>query len=472
VAGTTAPIAAILIGALVEGACVTTSLTFLAMLTSPLGADTVTESDSPRREHIVTSTADAGEGSLRQALLDARASPGADTISFDPELFAEPKIIVLAHELPTLTTDLVLNGYIPDRLWQASGVTVDGGGRFGVFRVGPGARVEIRHLTIAAGRRGSGAGVINRGRLVLHGVTLRGNRARGDGGAVANLGGELVVINSTFAANSAARRGGGLANLEGAVTVTQCTFSDNRARRGGGLYNAGRLLLRNSVLANSVAGGDCASAGGLDPASSHNLIEANGGCGASLTTADPLLETLAFYNGPTPTYALAAGSPAINRADSAAAIDAPGAPLVWDQRGEGDPRFVGGFADLGAFEHQRLPVLEVDTKDDNALRGCTPSGAADCPLRGAIELANATPMPDVVRFDSRVFAEPQTLRLAEPLPEVAHDLTLDASDTGGVKLEVPGGLSAWRTAPGAELRLAGVAIRTRASPTVHAPAAW
>ena len=49
-------------------------LTLIVSLTaSPLFAATFT----------VTNTADSGAGSLRQAILDANANPGADTIAFD-----------------------------------------------------------------------------------------------------------------------------------------------------------------------------------------------------------------------------------------------------------------------------------------------------------------------------------------------------------------------------------------------------
>src|SRR5262245_30522759 len=43
----------------------------------------------------VANTADAGAGSLRQAILDANAAPGADTITFDPAAFATPRTITL-----------------------------------------------------------------------------------------------------------------------------------------------------------------------------------------------------------------------------------------------------------------------------------------------------------------------------------------------------------------------------------------
>ncbi len=47
--------------------------------------------------------------------------------------------------------------------------------------------------------------------------------------------------------------------------------------------------------------------------------------------------------------------------DNGAAVDEHGEPLRWDQRGNGDPRFVAGITDVGAFERQAFALLVVDT---------------------------------------------------------------------------------------------------------------
>ena len=58
----------------------------------------------------VTTTADSGKGSLRQAILDANASPGADTITFGIPGAGEQRI-VLATELPAITDVVTISGY-------------------------------------------------------------------------------------------------------------------------------------------------------------------------------------------------------------------------------------------------------------------------------------------------------------------------------------------------------------------------
>ncbi|MHB8810437.1 MAG: hypothetical protein ACYC9M_10545 [Desulfobulbaceae bacterium] len=57
----------------------------------------------------VTSTADAGAGSLRQTIVDAAAS---DTIDFDPTTFpsASPATITLTSALPTINKPLTIDG--------------------------------------------------------------------------------------------------------------------------------------------------------------------------------------------------------------------------------------------------------------------------------------------------------------------------------------------------------------------------
>jgi predicted outer membrane repeat protein len=420
------------------------------------GAEQDPEPAEELPELVVTTAEDAGAGSLRKTIIEAESRPGPDSILFDREIFSEPQFIALESPLPEITSEITIDGYIPDRLWKSNGVTVSGSGQFPVFRVGAGALVTLRYLTVADGCGQDGGGIVNLGKLVVYGVTFLDNQAEREGGAIANLGGDVTVINSTFAGNQALGSGGAFASTSGRATITNCTFSENSAGTGGAVYNDDQLLLRNTILANSPIGGDCASEGILDPASTRNLIEDNRGCGTPISTEDPNLEPLGYYNGPAKTFPVGAGSPAVNLGDNEAALDENGDLLVWDQRGSGDPRFVAGFTDLGAFEHQRHPYLSVDTLEDTRLRACTRAGAADCPLRGAIEIANTRPERDIITFDPRVFAEPQTLLLTRPLPEVTSPLTLDAAGTGGVRLAADGGFTVLTVSPGTAFELVDV----------------
>lgn len=407
---------------------------------------------------VVNNAADSGGGSLRQAILDASAQPGPHTIRLDPAVFSEQKVLRLAAELPALTGELTIDGRIEGVLWRATGLQIAAEARGRIFSVAEGARVTISALTLTGGRAEDGGAILNRGNLALKESTLTGNVATRDGGAVANEEGTLTVVNSTFAENTAERLGGGLSSRGGSVTVTSSTFSGNAAGRGGGLFSDGSLLVRNSILANSGSGGDCVGVGPLDPATTHNLIEHAEGCGVPLSTDDPRLGRLGQYNGPTPTLPLEGGSPALNRGDNASALDEQGRPLVWDQRGNGDPRDVAGITDLGAFESQYQVDLTVDSVEDADLRGCS-RAPRDCSLRGAITLANASRRHDRVGFDEKVFAARTILTFREPLPEVSKPLILEASGTARVVLRCAGAKQpVLRAASGVSLRLERVEV--------------
>jgi predicted outer membrane repeat protein len=266
------------------------------------------------------------------------------------------------------------------------------------------------------------------------------------------------VINSTFAENEAGERGGALASTRGKATITHCTFSGNRAPSGGGLFSRPPVLLRNTILAHARSS-DCTALAGLDARSTNNLIVLNDGCGKPILSSDPKLEKLGLYSGPTATMPLAGGSPAINLGDNASAVDEDGRPLLWDQRGNGDPRVVAGFADIGAFEVQAFPVLRVNTIEDNGLRACSGVVPGDCSLRGALEIANAGGTAKVISFDPRVFSSARTLTLARRLPDSTVDLTLDGREAGGITVRAPAPVI--RARGTGRLTLSGVTLESR-----------
>src|SRR5262249_33574713 len=68
------------------------------------------------RSFVVTSTADSGPGSLRQAIIDANVTKGSDTITFDPVAFATPETINLTSGQLSVTEAIVLIGPGPARL--------------------------------------------------------------------------------------------------------------------------------------------------------------------------------------------------------------------------------------------------------------------------------------------------------------------------------------------------------------------
>jgi hypothetical protein len=233
-----------------------------------------------------------------------------------------------------------------------------------------------------------------------------GAGTNGNGGAFCSISGIATIVNSTFAGNAAyggaggaggsgagpgglsgtqggaggngatggSGFGGGISLLAGALSLTNVTLADNLAVAGAGgnagaggagayytvpgppgangvagfalgdtIANTnGALLIKNSIL-DCAAGGTNAFGPIVDAGYNLNsdgtgvLTDVN-----SLNNANPLLGTLGYYGGPTPTIPLLTNSPAIDAAD----------PVVFppaDQRGFRRP--YGAAPDIGAFEY-------------------------------------------------------------------------------------------------------------------------
>ena len=131
------------------------------------------------------------------------------------------------------------------------------------------------------------------------------------GGGIYNSG-TMTVSNSTFSSNSA-DRGGGIRNRN-TLTVSNSTFSGNSgAVSGGGINNFdGLVTLKNTIVANSPDGGNCA---GIITDGGGNLSFPDAHCPG--INNDPVLEILQNNGGPTETMALGPGSAAIDAANDA-----------------------------------------------------------------------------------------------------------------------------------------------------------
>ncbi|MBI5722088.1 MAG: choice-of-anchor D domain-containing protein [Burkholderiales bacterium] len=332
----------------------------------------------------VTTTADSGAGSLRDAITQANATPGADTIVFDAVIGSGT--IVLGSTLPFITEALTIDG--AGRSITISGnnavqvmdnqstltlnaLTIANGGcpLFGCSIGGagvysPGGTLTVTNSTFsgnAAGRENGGA-IYGGGTLTISNSTFSGNAA-GLAGAVFWQGSNsrLTVTNSTFFNNSASvggGAGGALFVLHALATVTHSTFSGNTAGLGGGAIfvgDGGTITLANSIVAGGGAGGNCFNPSGTLADLGGNLSD-DATCGftqaTSLSNTDPQLGPLQDNGGPTQTTAPMTGSPAIDQGVNALAVDANNQPLSTDQRGTGFARISGSTVDRGAFEVQ------------------------------------------------------------------------------------------------------------------------
>lgn len=200
---------------------------------------------------------------------------------------------------------------------------------------------------------GSGGGVCSNGQLNLVNSDFFGNYAY-YGGGLDNLD-NATLTNCTLSGNTAGNEGGGLLNSFRA-TLNNCTISGNAAGKVcGGLFSyPGSSTLNDSIVAdNSLKGGgasDVATANGGTVSGSHDLIGTGGSGGLAnnvngnlvgVTNLD--LGTLGYYGGPTETFPLLAGSPAIAAGSAAGGVttDQRGQPLDYPT------------PDIGAFQSTR-----------------------------------------------------------------------------------------------------------------------
>ena len=226
----------------------------------------------------VSSTADSGGGTLRQAILDAQGNAGSDSITFTVGL---PATITLASALPTITQDLLIDG--PG---AAAQLTISGGDAVRVFRI-EGGTVTIQDLTIAdgfargtdgadaagnlggggGGGLGGGAGLyMHGGSLTLQNVAFSGNVARGGNGG--NGGGAGPPYGGTG--------GGGGASSLGSSGGSGAGSDGNGG--GGGGAGGGYSTGGNGVAGNSGGGaglGGSAGPGNVGAAAGGS----GGGCG-------------------------------------------------------------------------------------------------------------------------------------------------------------------------------------------------
>ncbi len=190
----------------------------------------------------VTTIEDGGAGSLRDAVASAQAG---DVIVF---AFNVVGTINLGGQI-VLAKNLTIQGPGADKL------SINGGSRFRVFRVDPGATVEISGLTIEYGAPSDNGGGIScsNATLSLKKCVVRFCSGFSGGGIVVMAGdgvAALTMVDSTVYQNTAQGNGGGLCNLafangQSTVKISNSTFSDNAAASpdqfsfpdGGGILN-------------------------------------------------------------------------------------------------------------------------------------------------------------------------------------------------------------------------------------------
>ena len=278
------------------------SLVGLLVVGTPAGAADV----------AVTSTADSGPGSLRDAITSANANPGPDIITIPPGSY--DRTVAGSDEDGNATGDLDIKGDLTIvGTGGAAVTTIDAEGLDRVFDIHNGD-VTLQGLTITGATvpgLTTGAGISQHGGSTLHlldsvvvantGFSGAGLNAQGGvvdiqrtefvnntalsqpgngsaGGAVTRHGGPMTIVDSTFENNHAVNGNAGALYVQGLTTITNTTFSGNSAGRSAIVAEAGtntttKLTLEFVTIAENTATGSAGNAGVLTNAVQNGTSE-------------------------------------------------------------------------------------------------------------------------------------------------------------------------------------------------------
>lgn len=325
----------------------------------------------------VTSNADSGAGSLRQAIIE---SCDGSTITFNMSQVVSP-ITLTSGEL-LIDKNLTISGP------GANLLTISGNNASRVFAIQSGKTATISGLTLTNAKTlGDGGAIFNQGTLTVSACAITNSSSPNSGGGASNDG-TMVIIDSTISGNTGTVAGGGIAS-GGTLTLINSTVSGNTGDgvsnsgtanftndtlsgntvRGISNNGSGTVNVRNTIVANTP--GSVADVAGTFNSQGNNLIGKRDGSsgftdginndkvGTIASPVNALLAALGNYGGPTQTHALLPGSPAIDAANNCVTDvthcgDASIPQLENDQRGF--LRQVGAAVDIGAFESRGFTI--------------------------------------------------------------------------------------------------------------------
>ncbi|MGZ8226535.1 MAG: choice-of-anchor Q domain-containing protein [Methylococcaceae bacterium] len=292
----------------------------------------------------------------------------------------------------------------------------------GAIRSFAGSTTTLTNTTISSNTAsGSGGGIFSGGGLTVNNSMLFGNTAILDGGGISNIG-NLKATNSSFSTNKAYY--GGAIHNKGTLTITNSTLHNNAIAgtpgfgAGGGIGNETTMIVRNSIIANSVNGSDCNSIGSAN-LTGVNLVE-DGSCGGQLS-GDPALFARLNNGGTTLTHAIKASSPASNTALNSQCPPA-------DQRAVTRPQPTGGACDIGAFE--------LITPTPASVTDIVQFFDAELVSGAIISTDTGTGKPQALRnqlltaghFQDRALTTQACAQLTRTLPFIDPDSTPDSDD--------------------------------------------
>ena len=183
----------------------------------------------------VTTNADSGPGSLRQALIDAGDNAEADVI----------ELSAISGQTIALTSGALYSGF-DEITVNGAGVTINAGGDSRVIE-SYSSDLTLNDLTITGGnadieQRGGGVGpgggiYIITADLTLNNTMVTGNIAGREGGGISVVGydSNVTINDSVISGNTGSKYGGGLFAYTGYgdISITGSTISGNSVEGGG-----------------------------------------------------------------------------------------------------------------------------------------------------------------------------------------------------------------------------------------------
>lgn len=301
---------------------------------------------------VVTTIADAGPGSLREALQQANVQPGLDVITFD--LGADATINLVSGHL-AISDPVHIQG--PADVV----ISVDAGGAGRVFDVTAEAgQVELSNLAL------TGGDVTSAG--------LSGSPAE-TGGLLRSLDPSVTVVLSNLSLTNSAAKNGGAIFVSGPLTVQGSTFAGNTATIGGAIAGTTVHVIDGTFGQNTAEQGGAifVSAGTLDvQGSTFTFNTASNRGGAILTRANATIANSSFESN------------SANLFGGAILLEAPAGPLLLNVAGSSfrfNSSLISGGAvrsESGGTFHDNL--FEANTVsangDGGALSLTMPAGAA------------------------------------------------------------------------------------------------
>ena len=251
----------------------------------------------------------------------------------------------------TLERSAIMRGLVTGDIVFGGGAFV--GGDLSLDQSQFSENVALDTANPAASTGAFGGAIVVLGTAAITSSTIFGNNAVGaPSTGYGNVGGldingyaaSATITNSTISENLSDNAIGGL-YTNAPLKISNSTVAYNASTNAGAApyYGAGlsvhatTIVLESTIVAWNFAGNDILDLAGTATAAtgSNNLIMGSSISPPGTLTADPMLQVLGNYGGPTFTHALSASSPAINAGNNLSglcSINAAQASHVWSAR--------------------------------------------------------------------------------------------------------------------------------------------